>query len=401
MGDRCFIAYQHDTVPNQFWGRGVAEKGYNPQKALDAEMRGRIDAMALAIHPMMGMDGSRMPRGANFSISPGKNVITNGDPNQILKPFNFGQVNNNTFSQSGELERMVQMGTGAMDSATPIGENRRNETAGGMSMIQGGSLKRISRTLGNIERNFMGPFIHKAAWRFMQFAPERYPATDIKFKVDSTLGMVARELEQQQFASMMNTVPPESPAFWMLLKGVYEYSSLSNREQMIPIIDQMMQQSLQKQAQPEQEDPLIALKKQEIQVEAQLDQAKLQQKEGDDQRDHQINQAKLQLEQQKLVLQREEMILDAKIKIAEMEQDSAVTVAQMTQKNVEMNRKTADTKASSSSPQPSVIVTDKLIQPPPPPPPAPEPPKKTRKKISIVQTEHGLEGTAEDIDDDQ
>ena len=49
MNDRCFVAYQHDTVPNRFWGRGVAEKGYNPQKALDAELRGRIDAMSLAI----------------------------------------------------------------------------------------------------------------------------------------------------------------------------------------------------------------------------------------------------------------------------------------------------------------------------------------------------------------
>jgi hypothetical protein len=36
--DRAIIAYQHETVPNQFWGRGVSEKGFNPQKALDAEL---------------------------------------------------------------------------------------------------------------------------------------------------------------------------------------------------------------------------------------------------------------------------------------------------------------------------------------------------------------------------
>jgi hypothetical protein len=33
MVDRPFISYQHDIVPNKFWGRGVCEKGYNPQKA--------------------------------------------------------------------------------------------------------------------------------------------------------------------------------------------------------------------------------------------------------------------------------------------------------------------------------------------------------------------------------
>jgi len=317
----------------------------------------------------MGMDGSRMPRGANFKVAPGKSVITNGDPNQILKPFNFGQVNNNTFSQSGELERMVQMGTGAMDSATPIGENRRNETAGGMSMIQGGSLKRIGSTLRNIEENFMSPLIHKSAWRFMQFAPDRYPAVDMKFKVDSSLGLVARELEQQQFASMMNTVPAESPAFWMLLKGVYEYSSLSNREQMIPIIDQMMQQSLQKQSQPEQQDPLVALKQQEIQLDAKIDEAKLMQKEGDDKREHQLDFAKLQLDREALALKREQMILDAKVELAKMEQDSMVTVAQMQQKNTEINSKKNGGKGVGPN----------------------------KRKISVVETPNGLEGIAEDI----
>ena len=35
MKDRPFVAYQHDIIPNRFWGRGVVEKGYNAQKALD------------------------------------------------------------------------------------------------------------------------------------------------------------------------------------------------------------------------------------------------------------------------------------------------------------------------------------------------------------------------------
>src|SRR5688572_299028 len=43
--DRAIISYQHETVPNQFWGRGVSEKGFNPQKALDAELRARMDAL--------------------------------------------------------------------------------------------------------------------------------------------------------------------------------------------------------------------------------------------------------------------------------------------------------------------------------------------------------------------
>ncbi len=403
MKDRAFIAYPHDKVPNEFWGRGVCEKGYNPQKALDSEMRGRIDAMALAIVPMVGVDATRMVRGANFKIQPGRNILTNGDPSTVLKPFQFGQVSQHTFAQSGELERMVQMATGAMDSATPIGENRRNETSSGMSMIMSGAIKRSKRTLSNIERLFTKPFIHKAAWRFMQYAPDRYPAKDVKFKVIATMGLVARELEQQTFSSMMNTVPAESPAFWMLLKGVYENSSMSNREEMLPIIDQMMQKSLQQQAQPPQPDPMVALKQQELQLKAKMEQAKLQMSTQDNQQDAQLNMEKLKLEYEKLKLKREEMILDAQIALAAQEQDSAVTMAQMTASQQQHSEKcklesekhkaTATARQPSSAPAPAAAPAEPVVINTGPVTNVAAPEKSGKKKISIKRTKDGLEGS--------
>ena len=44
MQDRPVVSFPWDVVPSRFWGRGVCEKGYNSQKALDAELRARIDA---------------------------------------------------------------------------------------------------------------------------------------------------------------------------------------------------------------------------------------------------------------------------------------------------------------------------------------------------------------------
>jgi hypothetical protein len=274
MGDRCFVAYQHDTVPNRFYGRGVAEKGYNPQKALDAELRGRMDGMALTIHPMMAMDATRIPRGGDLGVKPGKTILTNGDPRTVLMPFNFGNVNAASFSQSGDLERMIQMGTGSMDSATPVGVSPRNETASGMGMMLAGAIKRSKRTLANIERMFTKPFIKKAAWRFMQFAPDRYPVRDPKFIVHSTLGIMARELEQQQLTGLLQTVPSDSPAFWMLIRSIYEHSSISNREQMIGIVDQMIQKILN--PPPPQPDFEQQRKMQELQLKAQNEQARIQ-----------------------------------------------------------------------------------------------------------------------------
>lgn len=253
MKDRAFLAYQHDTVPDRFWGRGICEKGYHPQKALDAELRARIDGLALTVHPMMGYDVTRMPRGADLTVRPGKQIGTNGDPNTILRPLNFGTIDPNIFRDSADLERMVQMGTGAMDSATPVSIAPRNNTASGMSMIMSGAIKRSKRTLQNITRNLLEPFTRKSLWRYMQFDPERYPIMDYKFNVVSSLGMMAREFEHAQLVQLLQTVPPASPAYWMTLKQIFALSAVSEKEPMIAIIDQMLQQSMQP-PQPPQPD---------------------------------------------------------------------------------------------------------------------------------------------------
>ena len=62
MGDRPVVAFPYDVVPGDS-GVDVCEKGYNSQKALDTELRGRIDALNLTIHPMMAIDATRLPRG--------------------------------------------------------------------------------------------------------------------------------------------------------------------------------------------------------------------------------------------------------------------------------------------------------------------------------------------------
>tara|TARA_Y100001951_G_scaffold16173_1_gene11279 strand:- start:115 stop:1068 length:954 start_codon:yes stop_codon:yes gene_type:complete len=99
MKDRPFVSYQHDIIPNKFWGRGVVEKGYNAQKALDAEMRARIDSMAMTTTPMMAADATRLPRGTKFEIRTGKTVLTNGNPREAIMPLDMGQTDPSTFNQ--------------------------------------------------------------------------------------------------------------------------------------------------------------------------------------------------------------------------------------------------------------------------------------------------------------
>ena len=247
MQDRSIIAYQHDRVPNKFWGRGIAEKGYSPQKALDTELRGRIDAMSYAIHPMVAINAALVPRDLNttFKVYPGRSIFTNGPAAEAIQPINFQPPTALSFNQSGDLERMVEMGTGAFQAAAAVNSQPQNQTATGMSMITTSAIKRNKRTLQNIEINLLDEWVKKSAYRYMQLDPEQYPIMNLRFVINSTLGIMARELEVQQLVQLLNTSPPNSPSYWMLIKSLYQLSSISNREEMMPIIDQQLQKSLQ------------------------------------------------------------------------------------------------------------------------------------------------------------
>ena len=260
MQDRPIVAFPWDVVPSKFWGRGVCEKGYNSQKALDTELRARIDALALTVHPMLAMDATRLPRGSRPEVRPGKIILTNGDPKTVLNPFNFGQVNQFTFAQAAELQKMVQMSTGAIDSAGIAGSINGDATAAGISMSLGAIIKRHKRTLINFQQSFLIPFVKKAACRYMQFDPENYPVKDYKFNTTSTLGIIAREYEVTQLVQLLQTMSPESPLYNTLIQSIIDNMNVSNREELIAKIDEAAQaaqptpeqQQMQQQAQQAQ-----------------------------------------------------------------------------------------------------------------------------------------------------
>ena len=247
MGDRPVVAFPWDVVPGRFWGRGVCEKGYNSQKALDTELRARIDALSLTIHPMLAVDATRLPRGAKPEVRPGKMILTNGDPREVLQPFNFGQVGQITFAQAASLQQMVQQATGAVDSAGIAGQVNGEATAAGISMSLGAIIKRHKRTLINFQQSFLLPFVTKAAHRYMQFDPDNYPVSDYKFIPTSTLGIIAREYEVTQLVQLLQTMQQDSPLYPVLIQSIIDNMNLSNREELIAAMQQASQPNPQAQ----------------------------------------------------------------------------------------------------------------------------------------------------------
>ena len=210
------------------------------QKAIDAQYRSHLDSLALTTAPMMAADATRLPRGANYKVQPGKTLLVNGNPNEVLFPFKFGNTDPANNATAQEFERMLLQATGTLDSAALTQSAAAGGQGGmGMSLAMSSIMKKSKQALINFQEDFLVPFIKKTAYRYMQFDPENYPSRDFKFIVSSSLGMVAREYEQQQFIGLLQTLGPQSPIVPLVLKSIVQSSSLDNREELAAALDEM------------------------------------------------------------------------------------------------------------------------------------------------------------------
>lgn len=257
MKDRSIIAYQYETVPGRFWGRGVAEKGYNPQIALDAAVRSYIDALGFISAPMLGVDSGRIPKGFKNAVYPGKTWLTQGNPSEVLSTVQIGRFEPAMFQQSSEMERMVQMGTGAFDTATALNSQSQSgsNSMSANSMLMGAFVKRAKRVLQNIDRGLLAPMVTKFLWRYMQFDAVRYPE-DFEFNIKATMGIVAREAEAMQLTQLIGMMPDEYHQVKLVMaQGIIENTAITNKAQILQMVQKVLQpdpQMIQQQQQAQQ-----------------------------------------------------------------------------------------------------------------------------------------------------
>lgn len=279
MEDRPFVVYRPEIVPGRFWGRGTIEKAYNMQKALDGQIRAHLDSVALTAAPMMGIDATRMPRGFKFEVAAGKSIFTNGSPGEILFPLTFGQTSPVNIETATLFEKMLMQATGTLDSAGLPQQVGQQSDPGAMAIAMSGLIKRNKQALLNFQEDFLIPLVEKAAWRYMQFDPDNFPAKDYNFLPTSNMGIMAREYEQQQFIGLLQTLGPQSPIVPLITAGIVENSSLSSKEELVAALKQMANDPQTKQIQQKQaqlaEQQAVA-QTQKVAAEAQKAQAEAQ-----------------------------------------------------------------------------------------------------------------------------
>jgi hypothetical protein len=335
MKDRPVLTYQDDTVPNRLPGRGTVEKAYNMQKAIDAQVRTHLDSLALTAVPMVAMDATRLPRGAKFEVRPGKAFMTNGNPSEILYPFKFGQTDGNNLTTAQAFERMLLQATGTLDSQGMVSQVARDGGNAGMSMAVATIIKKYKRTLVNFQEDFLIPFIKKAAFRYMQFDPERYPSVDLNFIPTATLGIIAREYEQAQFIALLQTLGPDTPVLPLILKGIVANSSLSNRMELMESLTQM--------AQPNPEAQQAAMMQQQLAMQAAQAQIAVNQTQAERNRAEAINttiETKLKpIEVQSKIMAANTQNLPNDAELASKEFDKRVKIAELMLKEADIKNK--------------------------------------------------------------
>jgi hypothetical protein len=333
MKDRPVLSYQDDTIPNRLLGRGTVEKAFNMQKAIDAQTRSHLDSLALTTSPMIAMDATRLPRGAKFEVKPGKAILVNGSPTEILMPFKFGETDPNNLATAKEFERMLLQATGTLDSQGMVSNSSRD--GDGMSMAVATIIKKYKRTLVNFQEDFLIPFIKKAAFRYMQFDPERYPSVDMNFIPTATLGIIAREYEQKQFIGLLQTLGPDTPVLPIILKGILSNSSLTNRYELIAALDEMSQPNPQAE-QMQQMQAELAMQAAQAQIAVNTTQAE----------ENKANAVKLSMEAQLMPQEIQAKVLGATTKnlpnedeAASREFDKRVKIAELMLKEADIKNK--------------------------------------------------------------
>ena len=130
-------------VPGQAFGRGVAEKIFDAQKNVNRLMRMYIDNKRLSGNLMTAIDKSKMARGTDLTLYPGKNwefegAFQDADVRRLLQPIIFPDVTAGVLEAIGTMVAWADQSSGipkilegqpGQDSSTAYAENQRIASA--------------------------------------------------------------------------------------------------------------------------------------------------------------------------------------------------------------------------------------------------------------------------------
>lgn len=240
---RAIFAFQHEPVPDAFFGRGVIEGGYHPYKALQTEIRARADGLALANYPTVWRNAASLSSDETRKdpdekiLKPGREYVIDGDPNRDIREFKFSGPDRGSSQAIADYQRMIEGATGSFGFQGAL-LSSKDTTIAGASMALQSFLRRSKQTAMNIETCLIKPVVEAMAWRVMQYIPEKYPPIDFKFSPKGAVGVLQRDAERATLIELIQALDPASPSFAAILRLIVEQGpNQQHTSQLLSILD--------------------------------------------------------------------------------------------------------------------------------------------------------------------
>ena len=138
---------------------------------------------------------------------------------------------------------MIEGATGSFGPQSAMLSSKESTVAGSSIALQT-FFRRSKQTAANVERDLVQPLINMLAWRSMQFMPDRFPPVDFTFSAKGALGIIERDAERATLVELMAGIPPDSPAFYAIMKLIIESGPYQQRAELAAIIDGLIASAL-------------------------------------------------------------------------------------------------------------------------------------------------------------
>ena len=202
-GDRPFVVGWFERIPGEFYGRGITEASYGPQKALDATVRARIDNLAISLNVTGAVNRNKLAPNENLNWYPGKMLQLTCPPNEAVSFLQVPDVTSSTYPASAEYERWIQAAHGVQPSMGGRSTKRGEQTATEVSQLMGQAAGLVKEICRAFENNVLEPTLRWYARILFQF-----PNPEEQFYVLGPNGQMAlQSIQAADIASDMEFIP--------------------------------------------------------------------------------------------------------------------------------------------------------------------------------------------------
>ena len=201
--ERPFVVGWFERIPGEFYGRGITEAAYGPQKALDATIRARIDNLALSLNVTGAVNRNKIAPNETLNWYPGKMLQLTCPPSEAISFFQVPDVTASTYPASAEYERWIQAAHGVQPSMGGRASKTSEQTATEVSSLMGQAAALVKEICRGFENTVLEPTLCWYARILFQFSnPEE------QFYVAGPDGqMLLQSIESADIASDLEFIP--------------------------------------------------------------------------------------------------------------------------------------------------------------------------------------------------